>query len=479
MIKRAQTSSYDHHQNGGEAKHMTSNFSMRNWIRVAVLTAIIVAVIILFDRGQVIKITTINQVKKSSTLNKYDVWPPFSVKQKHTREWFVVECFSGTHSEDVESVFGHILSLWSESENPECIDTYQKFTELYEVHDRYSKKLDLPGPFAKQVNSWFQGNKALMEDIHHQHLIHVFHPLTSEHTVYNPVRAKRPMPTQQMNLYEWVEKLAEETSKNCDFCKYNEMTAVDEFGRDDKSDTARVTNTFKVEAWHSMVVTKHLHHPLNFTKELMNHFFKAAMSWIYEVSRKDPAYIYPNIAWDTLHHAGASQIHPHIHMMMAPDHYYGYFELMRSAAQRYYQEKGENYFNAVLEVHAALGLVVEYGDAVAIPIMTGKADLEVMFLSDYPGEDFYSLIYHTINAYHDTFTQFCKSFVGAWPALGTTEAASRGRMPTVARLISRGDCTSLRTDFSSYEIFQIVYRTHDPWQIVAAIKKAIKKNGGN
>lgn len=63
------------------------------------------------------------------------------------------------------------------------------------------------------------------------------------------------------------------------------------FPRDDKSDTARVTNTFKVEAWHSMVVTKHLHHPLNFTKELMNHFFKAAMSWIYEVSRKDPAYM--------------------------------------------------------------------------------------------------------------------------------------------------------------------------------------------
>lgn len=82
---------------------------------------------------------------------------------------------------------------------------------------------------------------------------------------------------------------------------------------------------------------------------------------------------YPNIAWDTLYHAGASQIHPHIHMMMAPDHYYGYFELMRSAAQRYYQEKGENYFNAVLEVHAALGLVVEYGDAVAIPTMVSSA----------------------------------------------------------------------------------------------------------
>lgn len=85
---------------------------------------------------------------------------------------------------------------------------------------------------------------------------------------------------------------------------------------------------------------------------------------------------YPNIAWDTLYHAGASQIHPHIHMMMAPDHYYGYFELLRSAAQRYYEEEGENYFSAVLEVHAALGLVVHYGKAVAISTVVGVIEME-------------------------------------------------------------------------------------------------------
>lgn len=52
--------------------------------------------------------------------------------------------------------------------------------------------------------------------------------------------------------------------------------------------------------------------------------------------------------------------------MMSPDHYYGFMELLRSAAQRYYLDTGENYFSAVLNVHRALGLVVEYGDAVAI-----------------------------------------------------------------------------------------------------------------
>lgn len=64
-----------------------------------------------------------------------------------------------------------------------------------------------------------------------QHLIHVFHPLTSEHVVYNPIRAKRPLSESKMSIFEWVDKTSTETAKDCDFCKYNNMTAVDEFGR--------------------------------------------------------------------------------------------------------------------------------------------------------------------------------------------------------------------------------------------------------
>lgn len=78
---------------------------------------------------------------------------------------------------------------------------------------------------------------------------------------------------------------------------------------------------------------------------------------------------YPNLAWDTLPSAGASQIHPHIHLMLSPDHYHGFMEMLRSAGERYFLATGENYFNAVQEVHAVLGLVVEYGDAVAIALL--------------------------------------------------------------------------------------------------------------
>ncbi|XP_042887639.1 uncharacterized protein LOC122263320 [Penaeus japonicus] len=450
--------------------------TMNIWSRNLALATVIMLGITFMTVLHHNQLTALHMTRNSAanTSGRYDVWPSFSVEQKHDAAWYVKECFDGQQSEDIEVVTGHLLSVWSQSKNAECAELYLKCAYLYEVHDRYSSKMQIPGRFAEKLNQWLHNDAALVEKVHHQHLIHVFHPLTSEHTVYNPVRASRPMPTQEMDLFEWIEKLSADSKKNCDFCMYKKNTAVDRLGRDDESDTARVTNTFKVEAWHSMVVTKHLHHPLNFTRELMSHFFEAAMAWVYDVSEAESNYIYPNIAWDTLHHAGASQIHPHIHMMMAPDHYYGYFELLRSAAQRYYEDTGENYFNAVLEVHAALGLVVRYGRAVAIPTLTGKADLEVMFLSETPNEDFYHLIFHTISAYHDTFTQLCKGFAGAMPALGTSEEASRGRIPTIAKLISRGDCTSLRTDYSTFEIFQIVYRIYDPWRVAAAIRKAIK-----
>ncbi|XP_042208980.1 uncharacterized protein LOC121857155 isoform X2 [Homarus americanus] len=454
--------------------------TMKYSLKLRFVVLVLVAGVVYFFYQWNLRRTSLSKLSPNhySLKEDYSVWPVFNSKLKHLQEWYITECFGGHFSEDIEEIFGNLVSTWSESENAECADVYHKFITLYEVHDRYSGKLKFPAPFAKRVSEWMKGDKAMVKKINHQHLIHVFNPLTSEHVVYNPVRAKRPMPAMETNIYEWVDKVSEDSAKDCDFCRYNNMTAVDEFGRHITDETVRMTNTFKVEAWHSMVITRHLHHPINLTKSLIVKFFQEAATWAYEVSTKDLHYIYPNLAWDTLLHAGASQIHPHLHVMMSPDHYHGFMELVRSASQRYYLAEGENYFGAMLDVHAALGLAVQYGDAVALATITGKADMEVMFLSDYPGDDFYNLIYFTVQAYHDTFNQLCKTFAGAWPALGTSERASKGRIPAIAHLVSRGNCMSLRADMSSLEIFEIVYRSHDPWQVAAAIRKSIEKYDG-
>lgn len=406
---------------------------------------------------------------------EYTIWPAFISKLPHIPEWYTNECFDGRTSEDLEEIFGSLIPTWAESLHLDCQEAYALFLEMFEVHQRVSGPLEMPKAFAKKVQAWLGGDEAFKEKIDKQAIIHVFHPLVAEHVVYNPVRAQRPMPSQEKDIFQWVDERVIKTEGNCDFCRHSSYTASDKFGRHETKDTVRVSNTFKMDVHHSMVVPSHVHHPLHLPLPLLMHLFEEATQWFFDVSQQEPHYIYPNIAWDTLFHAGASQVHPHIHMMLAPDHYYGSMEGLRAAAQTYFRVTGRNYFNSLVSIHGALGLAVEYGDAVALANLVGKGDLEVMILSDIPSKDFFSLIYFAVQAFHDTFKQPCKSLAGAWPALGMSRNASLGRLPAIARMVSRGDCTSLRADFSTFEIFQAVFKPHNPWQLATAIRKSIEK----
>ncbi|XP_071521968.1 uncharacterized protein [Panulirus ornatus] len=407
---------------------------------------------------------------------EYKVWPAFSSKGKHSKEWYVKNCFGGAFTEGVKELILKQIPQWSRSTVPDCVDLYDQFDQLYEVHHRYTPKLTFPQKYAEKMEKKFHGNKAFLESVHHQMIIHVFQPLTGEHSMYNDVRTKRPRPKVLVNLHEWVDRQANETQANCDFCNMKNMTATDAFGRHPTPKTMRVSNTFKAERWHCLIITRHQHHPLNFTLDTFIAFFDEALIYAREVAHAEEKYIYPSLTWDSLYQAGVSQLHPHIHIMMTPDHYYGFYEHLRSAGQRYYDATGRNYFATLLEIHTALGLTVHYGRAVAFPTIAGKADMEIMFLSEAPGEDLYRLIFFSIAAYHDTYTQLCKGFSASYPAEGDSGAARLGRIPVIARLISRGDCTSPRTDYTSYEIFLFVDRYQDPWNVAQAIRTAIEKH---
>ncbi|XP_068238693.1 uncharacterized protein [Palaemon carinicauda] len=405
---------------------------------------------------------------------QYSEWPAFTSKTQYSSEWYRTHCFTKDF-DNVEEIFNTMIPQWSLSKLDGCKETYRQFDLLYEVHTRFSKELTFPESFKDRVKLWLGNNPILLKKVHNQQLIFVYHPLTSEHVLYNTLRASRPMPGSSINLHEWVDKQSEESKKTCDFCKPLNSTAMDDLGRNTKQYTVRMSNTFKLDRWHAMVIPYKQHHPLNFTLPTFLAFFHECWMIAEEVQEMDNDYIYPNLVWDSLYQAGVSQFHPHIHIMMTPDHYYGFLEHLRSSGQQYFEAEGRNYFSTLMEVHEALGLTIHYGNSVAFPTLVGKSDMEVMFLSEAPGDDFYRLIFYTIKAYHDTFTQLCKGFVAAYPAVGDSERAKLGRIPVVARLISRGDCVSPRVDYSSCEIFQQTYRNHDPWQVARAIRKAVKK----
>jgi galactose-1-phosphate uridylyltransferase len=86
---------------------------------------------------------------------------------------------------------------------------------------------------------------------------------------------------------------------------------------------------------------------------------------------------YPNLIWDNLPHAGASQVHPHVHTMMDPSQYYGAHHIQQEAARRYHQYTGNKFWDDLIEIHHALGLTVSLGSAVAV------APLVQFFLSSF------------------------------------------------------------------------------------------------
>jgi hypothetical protein len=64
-----------------------------------------------------------------------------------------------------------------------------------------------------------------------QKVIHVNNYYSLEQTVFNLLRSKRPSSKTSEDVREYVHKVAAQTRRTCDFCRYKTSTAEDIFGR--------------------------------------------------------------------------------------------------------------------------------------------------------------------------------------------------------------------------------------------------------
>ncbi|KAF2354814.1 HIT-like domain [Trinorchestia longiramus] len=402
---------------------------------------------------------------------QYSVWPAFSYPN-HSAEDFH-KCWSSDVTFKVEDMLVRQLEGLRSSQQSLCSHLMSSIESTYRISARSSTELRLPPVFAALVHTWLGNDSALVRELHHQLVVHVSQRMTGEHVVYNHLRGRRPTPPVLESAQTLVNRLSLQTWRACNFCNARQRTASDSFLRHETNASIRVSNAFKLERWHLMVVTRPPHHhPTNFSRSLYTAFLSDAVALALEIIEVEPTMRYPHIAWDTLPRAGASQVHPHIHVLASPHAFYGHTELLREAGEIHYRNTGGNLFSTLLEIHTALNLTAHHGNAAALAMLSGKGDLEVMLLSDSPNDDLYNLLYFVTKAYHDSFQQYCYSMVLSWTR---PEDASVAALPAVARIVGRGQCGSSTSDRSSFELFQAVYRQHDPWQLIQAVREAIHK----
>ncbi|XP_071082251.1 uncharacterized protein [Haliotis cracherodii] len=401
-----------------------------------------------------------------TTDSVYSVWPQFTTETVFTQEYFDERCFRMTDMSIAK--LDSFVKEWGQSSKSECRDLYQRFAAMFSVSKRQTP-LILPNPFKAKVKNWLGNNEELFQQVYKQEVTHVFNRVTREYNIFNPLRDKRPMKTPAEPERQYVERLIVNSRESCDFCNYKNFTAEHETHRLESSMSYTASNTFKMEKWHALFMFKK-HHPLNWNREEFIDLMKLSQKWFHVAHKRDPAAKYRVMVWDIFPHAGASQIHPHVHGFLSPHLYHGVVEAWREGAEEYYRRYNNNYFTDLVSVYSAMGLTVTHGAAVAIASIVPKKDHEVIILSPTPGDSFFQLIYYTLRAFIDDIDKLCFSMGIGLPPLGS----DLGSIPAYARIVTRGAVADVRTDMSSLELFAGTNVNIDPYKVIKLVHASVQ-----
>ena len=82
--------------------------------------------------------------------------------------------------------------------------------------------------------------------------------------------------------------------------------------------------------------------------------------------------------------------------------------------------------------------------------MSARKNYEVVLLAEQVSHDLFELLHIVMQVYHNDFQLYCTSKGIMFPPLGEED----GKSPALIRVVSRGggDCTSVYSDMSSFEL---------------------------
>ncbi|KAK6175378.1 hypothetical protein SNE40_013854 [Patella caerulea] len=384
------------------------------------------------------------------------------------QDWLRDTCTKDKMDLSIKNLAGFVEN-WGLSSDPLCSQLYKKFSAIYSI-EKNAAPLKLPDLFQVKVKKWLNNDEKLFAEVYHQEVTGIYNKWTREHTIFNPLREKRPVsiPEEPENIY--VNRLVEKSKVSCDFCRYKDYTAEDTFGRLDSIYAFSASNAFKLERYHDLFALKS-HHPHQWNIEQYMDLMNLTQKWFALIHTIEPEFCCPSLVWDILPRAGASQIHPHMHGLVGQNRYHGGIENWRHGAEDYYNFYHSNYFSDLIQVNAALGLTVQHGDAIAFANLVPKKDNEVVIISNKASQSFFQLIYYVMRAFIDDMDKLAISMGIGCPSLDHNAK----QMPAVARIVTRGAVADVRSDMSSLELFSVTNVNIDPFKVIKIIRNSVEK----
>ena len=318
------------------------------------------------------------------------------------------------------------------------------------------------------MRTWIEKSFGSVDAVTAQRIVRVTNRITLEGTLFNELRASRPLDT-GVNLDLDREIAATEGDP---FCRPEEGTPADVFGRVKGAHATTASNIAKYDGFHGVVVFDD-HNPLHLTPEKVSDYASVGLEWCREALEADPEAKYPFLMWNCLWRAGGSIIHGHAQVTATRGSHYPKVERLRREAAGYRSEHGSDYFGDLYRVHDALGLAIPAeGGVRAFASLTPIKEKELVVIGADPEDED---LHRTVGALLRSFVRDlgARAFNVAFymPPLGPAEEDWSG-FPTLVHIVDRGDPANRTSDIGAMELYAASVVASDPFQVAGALRRS-------
>ena len=321
-------------------------------------------------------------------------------------------------------------------------------------------RLDPP----EAMHAWIEKSFGSADQVTAQRIVKVTNRITLEGTLFNELRASRPLDT-GVSLDLDREIAATEGDP---FCHPRDGTPADVFGRVEGEHATTASNVAKYDGFHGVIVFDD-HNPLHLTPEKVAGYVSVGLEWSRKALEADPDARYPFLMWNCLWRAGGSIIHGHAQVTATRGSHYPKVERLRRNALAYNRDYSSDYFEDLATVHSSLGLDIPLEGVRAFAGLTPQKEKELVVIGDDPEDASLSrAVGALLQGYVGNLGVRSFNVAFYMPPLGPTQEDWRG-FPTVVYIVDRGDPANRTSDIGAMELYAASVVASDPFAVARVL----------
>jgi len=314
---------------------------------------------------------------------------------------------------------------------------------------------------------WVEERFGSVDVVQEQKIVKLTNLVTMEGSLFNALRAKRPMEVRERSKVEELIRGAEGDQ----FCEPLGKTPEDVFGRVVGKTCVTASNVAKYDGFHGIVIFNE-HNPLLITEEGVADRIDVALAWAKKAQQVEVEYRNFFLMWNCLWRSGASIIHGHMQMTLSRGMHYSKVEALRRASKLYESTNGSNYFEDLYKIHHQIGLGFEVEGTRIIAYLTPIKEKEVMIISKALDQSFKKRLYEVLKCF--VYEMGVESYNMAiyMPPIGMTEDEEDDwdGFPVLARVVDRGDVMKRTCDIGAMELYANSVISTDPFWVASVLK---------